>query len=55
MLSGNASLMYQINDKFAPYVSYATSFFPVSDTGAGGTLLDPEEGEQFEVGLSSKG
>ena len=53
--TGNASLMYQINDKFAPYVSYATSFFPVSDTGAGGTLLDPEEGEQFEVGVKFQG
>jgi outer membrane receptor for ferric coprogen and ferric-rhodotorulic acid len=36
-------------------VSYATSFFPVSDTGAGGTLLDPEEGEQFEVGVKFQG
>lgn len=53
--TGNASLMYQINDMFAPYVSYATSFFPVSDTGAGGTLLDPEEGEQFEVGVKFQG
>ncbi len=53
--TGNASLMYQINDMFAPYMSYATSFFPVSDTGAGGTLLDPEEGEQFEVGVKFQG
>jgi iron complex outermembrane receptor protein len=47
--------MYQINDMFAPYVSYATSFFPVSDTGAGGTLLDPEEESSLKLGLSSKG
>ncbi|MDH1519627.1 TonB-dependent siderophore receptor [Acinetobacter johnsonii] len=53
--TGNASLMYQINDMFAPYLSYATSFFPVSDTGAGGILLDPEEGEQFEVGVKFQG
>jgi iron complex outermembrane receptor protein len=49
--TGNASLMYQINDSFAPYVSYASSFFPVSDAGADGSLLDPEEGQQFEVGM----
>lgn len=53
--TGNASLMYQINDMFAPYVSYATSFFPVSDAGADGTLLDPEEGEQYEVGVKFQG
>lgn len=53
--TGNASLMYQINDQFAPYVSYATSFFPVSDMGEDGNLLDPEEGEQFEVGVKFQG
>ena len=53
--TGNASLMYQINDMFAPYVSYATSFFPVSDAGADGTLLDPEEGGQYEVGVKFQG
>ena len=53
--TGNASLMYQINDMFAPYVSYATSFFPVSDLGEDGSLLDPEEGEQYEVGLKFQG
>ncbi|MCJ8145623.1 TonB-dependent siderophore receptor [Acinetobacter sp. A3.8] len=53
--TGNASLMYQINDQFAPYVSYATSFFPVSDMGEDGDLLDPEEGEQFEVGVKFQG
>nr|WP_228150463.1 TonB-dependent siderophore receptor [Acinetobacter puyangensis] len=49
--TGSASLMYQINDMLAPYVSYSTSFFPVSDTGEGGILLDPEEGEQIEAGV----
>ena len=53
--TGNASLMYQISDSFAPYVSYATSFFPVSDLGEDGSLLDPEEGKQFEVGLKFQG
>ncbi|KAA8732374.1 TonB-dependent siderophore receptor [Acinetobacter qingfengensis] len=49
--TGSASLMYQMNDMFAPYLSYSTSFFPVSDTGEGGVLLDPEEGKQFEAGV----
>jgi len=40
--TGSASVMYRINDMFAPYISYATSFMPVTDTGANGELLDPE-------------
>jgi len=49
--TGSASVMYRINDMFAPYISYATSFMPVTDTGANGELLDPEEGKQAEIGI----
>lgn len=49
--TGSASVMYRINDMFAPYVSYSTSFMPVTDVGENGTLLNPEEGKQAEVGI----
>lgn len=53
--TGNASLMYKLNDYFAPYITYATSFMPVTDTGAQGQLLDPEEGKQTEIGMKFQG
>ena len=49
--TGSASVMYQINDMFAPYLSYSTSFMPVTDFGENGSLLNPEEGKQAEVGI----
>lgn len=49
--TGSASLMYQINDKIAPYISYATAFLATTDAGKDGDLLDPEKGEQYEIGV----
>lgn len=49
--TGSASVMYRMNEMFAPYMSYATSFMPVTDSGENGKLLDPEEGKQAEVGV----
>ena len=49
--TGSASVMYRINDMFAPYISYSTSFMPVTDAGENGQLLNPEEGKQTEVGV----
>ena len=49
--TGSASVMYRVNDNVAPYVSYSTSFQPVTDSGAGGALLNPETGKQAEVGM----
>lgn len=49
--TGSASVMYRINDMFAPYISYSTSFMPVTDAGENGTLLNPQEGKQAEVGI----
>lgn len=49
--TGSASVMYQLNDAYAPYLSYATSFMPVTSSGQHGELLDPETGRQVEIGL----
>ena len=49
--TGNGSVMYRINDMFAPYISYSTSFMPVTDAGENGQLLNPEKGKQAEVGV----
>lgn len=49
--TGSVSAMYRVNEFLAPYVSYSTSFQPVTDAGAGGTLLNPETGKQLEAGM----
>lgn len=53
--TGSASLMYRINDTFAPYASYSTSFMPGTDLGINGTLLKPETGKQTEAGMKFQG
>ena len=53
-LSASVGLLYQFENGLAPYVSYAESFQPlIGDNGRGDTL-DPEEGEQIELGLKYK-
>jgi iron complex outermembrane receptor protein len=48
--SGRAGLIYNFDNGFAPYVSYATSYNPV--VGLNGTALQlPETGQQTEVGV----
>ncbi|WP_151980587.1 TonB-dependent siderophore receptor [Acinetobacter guerrae] len=49
--TGNAGLLYNINDMIAPYASYATSFLPNTRTDVSGNILAPETGKQVEVGL----
>lgn len=49
--TGNASLLYSINEIAAPYVSYATSFLPVIGTDFYDNAFKPEKGKQIEVGL----
>lgn len=49
--TGSTSVLYTLNDYFAPYVSYATSFFPTSGTDYFGNAFKPEEGEQIEAGV----
>lgn len=44
-------MLYTINDVVAPYVSYATSFFPTSGSDSAGNTFDPEKGKQVEIGM----
>jgi iron complex outermembrane recepter protein len=46
-----AGLTYLTDFGLAPYVSYATSFFPTGGADINGTPFKPTTGEQFEVGL----
>ena len=43
-------LVYQPVDELSLYTSYSTSFSPGSGTTIDGDLLEPEEGQQFEIG-----
>lgn len=49
--TGNAALMYQLTQHVAPYVSYATSFIPLSGVGFDGNQFKPETGQQGEFGV----
>lgn len=49
--TGNVALMYQVTQNIAPYISYATSFLPITGTDFFGTQFKPEEGEQSEIGV----
>jgi iron complex outermembrane receptor protein len=51
VFTGNASLMYSVNEVLSPYLSYATSFVPNTDLDANGGTFDAEEGLQYELGL----
>jgi iron complex outermembrane receptor protein len=46
-----AGLVYLAPNGLAPYLSYSTSFTPLTGTIASGEPLKPELGRQFEVGL----
>jgi iron complex outermembrane receptor protein len=50
-ISTSAGLLYQFDNGLAPYVSYAESFEPVIADNGRGEPLDPQEGEQVEVGI----
>lgn len=50
--TGQAGLLYLSESGFAPYVSYATSFMPVTSSSSfDGTPFEPEEGQQYEAGV----
>jgi iron complex outermembrane receptor protein len=49
--SGRAGLIYNFDFGLAPYVSYATSYNPIIGINAAGKLLQPETGEQTEIGF----
>lgn len=49
--SGRLAALYLMDNGLAPYASYSTGFTPTSFVDANGDLLQPMEGEQYEVGL----
>ena len=50
-LTGRAGVLYQFDNGIAPYVSYSESFNPSTYSDAAGSLIDPSEGTQWELGL----
>lgn len=49
--TGRVGIIYNLASGFAPYASYAESFEPVSGRAFDGTLFEPMEGRQYEVGV----
>ncbi|WP_343072399.1 TonB-dependent siderophore receptor [Roseibium litorale] len=49
-LTGRIGASYELFTGFRPYMSYATSFDPLTGTDAAGVAFDPETGEQYEIG-----
>lgn len=47
-------LVYQPIPELSLYASYSRSFTPNSSTNVAGDLLEPEEGEGFEIGLKTE-
>lgn len=49
--TGKVGAIYTLDNGFAPYVSYATSFNPILGTNFFGVPFAPETGEQEEIGV----
>ncbi|APG94860.1 TonB-dependent siderophore receptor [Sinorhizobium americanum] len=49
--SMQAGALYLFDNGIAPFASYATSFEPIPNRSTSGAILDPLEGEQFELGV----
>lgn len=49
--TAQAGVLYAFDNGISPYASYATSFDPVTNRSVSGDILDPTEGEQFELGI----
>lgn len=49
--SWRAALGYLFDNGLTPYASYSTFFNPTVGVNAGGDAYDPEEGNQYELGL----
>ena len=43
--------LYLFDNGIAPFTSYSTSFDPVTQRSASGSILDPTKGEQYELGV----
>jgi len=52
--SGKTGLIYNFDNGIAPYVSYSTSFLPVTGSDSNGVAFKPTTGQQREVGLKYK-
>ena len=51
VFTGRVALLYAFEAGFSPYVSYATSFLPLTGTNLYGQPYQPQTGKQVEVGL----
>lgn len=49
--TGRVGLLYAFDNGIAPYASYGTSFEPTTGLGPGSEPFEPNEGEQFEIGV----
>lgn len=49
--SVQAGALYLFDNGVAPFANYATSFDPVTQRSASGSVLEPTKGEQFEAGV----
>lgn len=52
--SGKTGLIYNFDSGIAPYISYSTSFLPVTGTGSNGAAFKPTTAQQREAGLKYK-
>jgi iron complex outermembrane receptor protein len=51
-LTGRIGVLYDLGNGFSPYISYSTSFEPVTQVAPSGEdPYDPTEGKQWEVGV----
>ncbi|NTJ11476.1 TonB-dependent siderophore receptor [Rhizobium lusitanum] len=49
--SVQAGALYLFDNGIAPFTSYSTSFDPVTQRSASGSILDPTKGKQYELGV----
>lgn len=46
-----AGMVYDLTDDYSLYASYSEVFMPQTDQNASGSLIDPREGKQYELGI----
>ncbi|ACO76484.1 outer membrane ferripyoverdine receptor [Azotobacter vinelandii CA] len=49
-----AGITYDLNDNFSVYASYTKIFMPQSARDANNSVLDPDEGDSYEVGFKGE-
>ena len=54
-LTGRVGALYEMENGFSPFVSYAQSFEPVSGSDKDGNAYDTSTANQFELGLKYEG